>query len=100
MRVCTTVLIAAVVVLAGCSTSRQVTRISTDTVTDVSGRWSDTDSRLVAEQMVSSLTARPWLDDFTSQYSRKPAVIVGTIRNLSSENIQTGFFISDIERTC
>ena len=84
--------------LIGCSSGRQVTRVSTDTDIDLSGRWNDTDSRLVAEQMVNSLTTKPWLTDFTSQNSKKPAVIVGTVRNLSSEHIQTGTFIDDIER--
>lgn len=98
MRVSISLSVAAAMIIAGCSSSRQITRVSTDTVTDVSGKWNDTDSRLVAEQMVSSLTTRPWLDDFVSQNSRRPAVIVGTIRNLSSEHIQTGFFVDDIER--
>jgi uncharacterized protein (TIGR02722 family) len=39
-----------------------------------------------------------WLTDFVSQSQRKPAVIVGTVVNLSSEHIETGTFISDIER--
>ncbi|HUI29862.1 MAG TPA: penicillin-binding protein activator LpoB [Candidatus Acidoferrales bacterium] len=84
--------------LIGCSSSRQVSRVSADTDVDLSGNWNDTDSRLVAEQMISSLTTKPWLDDFTSQNSKKPAVIVGTVRNLSSEHIQTDAFIDDIER--
>lgn len=82
----------------GCSSSRQVSRVSTDTDIDLSGRWNDTDSRLVAGQMVTSLTTKPWLDNFTSQNAKKPAVIVGTIRNLSSEHIETGTFVDDIER--
>ncbi|MGB9591005.1 MAG: penicillin-binding protein activator LpoB [Candidatus Kryptoniota bacterium] len=81
-----------------CSPTRQVTRVSTDTVRDLSGRWNDTDSRLVAEQMVSSMLSGAWLADFVSQSQRKPAVIVGTVVNLSSEHIETGTFISDIER--
>ena len=85
-------------IVSGCSSSRQVSRVSADSETDLSGKWNDTDSRLVAEQMVSSLTSRPWLDDFVSQNSRKPAVIVGTIRNLSTEHIETGAFVDDIER--
>jgi len=86
-------------VLAGCATqTRKVERISTDEVTDLSGRWNDTDSRLVAEQMIRELTYRPWLDDFKNESGRKPVLIVGNIRNLSSEHIQTDVFIKDIER--
>jgi uncharacterized protein (TIGR02722 family) len=82
----------------GCSSSRQVSRVSTDSNIDLSGKWNDTDSRLVAEQMVTSLTTKPWLDNFNTENSRKPSVIVGTVRNLSSEHIQTDAFIEDIQR--
>jgi len=85
--------------LAGCaSTANNVSRISSDTVTDMSGRWNDTDSRLVAEQMVTDLVYRPWLSDFMLEMDKKPAVIVGNVRNMSSEHIQTTTFIKDIER--
>ena len=86
-------------IIISCGTSsRTVDRISTDEVTDLSGRWNDTDSRLVAEQMIKDLTFRPWLTDFILESDRKPVVIVGTVRNLSSEHIQTDIFIKDIER--
>ena len=91
-------LIIAALVFAGCGSSRQVSRVAADQQTDLSGKWNDTDSRLVAEQMVSSLTGRPWVGDFVSQNNKKPTVIVGTIRNLSSEHIQTDIFVKDIER--
>ncbi len=84
--------------VAGCGSSRQVSRVAADQQTDLSGKWNETDSRLVAEQMVSSLTTRPWLNDYVSQNNKKPTVIVGTIRNLSSEHIQTDIFVTDIER--
>lgn len=86
------------VVAQGCGPSRTVTRIATDEVVDLSGRWNDTDSRLTAEQMIRGLVERPWDDDFQMQNGRKAAVIVGTVRNLSSEHIETGIFIKDIER--
>ncbi len=82
----------------GCGPSRTVSRIGTDEVIDLSGRWNDTDSRLTAEQMVKGLLERPWDDEFQTTNGRKPAVIVGTVRNLSSEHIETGIFIKDIER--
>ena len=78
--------------------SRSVSRVSSDKLVDLSGRWNDSDSRLVAEQMIRDVVSRPWLTDFTSKHSRKPYVIVGTVRNLSSEHIETGTFIKDIER--
>lgn len=85
--------------LLGCaSTTRTVTRVAADEVSDQSGNWNDTDSRLVAEQMIRDLMYRPWLQDFVMEQDRKPVLVVGTIRNLSSEHIQADIFIKDIER--
>jgi len=90
--------VAGLALVAGCTTTRTVQRVSVDEVRDLSGRWNDTDSRLVAEEMVSDVLRRPWLTDFKMSAGRKPVVIVGTVRNLSSEHIQMGTFVKDIER--
>ena len=47
------------------SCSRQVQRIDESAQLDLSGRWNDTDSRLVAEEMVKDGLTRPWITDFT-----------------------------------
>jgi penicillin-binding protein activator len=82
--------------LFGCA--RTVTRISTDEVVDLSGRWNDTDSQLVAEEMVKELLARPWLANFTLAKKKNPTVIVGTIKNKTDEHIALDTFQKDIER--
>ncbi len=82
--------------LAGCSTT--VTRVEPDEKIDLSGAWNDTDSRLVAEEMISDMLNRSWLPDFVNQHQTRPTVIVGTIRNLSHEHINVQTFIHDIER--
>lgn len=85
------------IALAGCAT--QVDRISPDEVRDVSGVWNDTDSRLVSEEMIADMLSRPWLDSYVRSHGgQAPVVIVGDIRNLSHEHINTRTFISDIER--
>ncbi len=84
-------------VLSGCA-STKVTRTSSDEVIDLSGRWNDTDSRLTAEEIVSDVLSRPWLDDFLASAGQKPVVIVGTVRNKSSEHIEVLTFIKDIEK--
>jgi len=85
--------------MLGCAGStRTVTRISTDEVTDLSGRWNDTDSKLVAEQMIQDMVYRSWIEDFVLENDAKPVLIVGTVRNKSSEHIQTDTFVKDIER--
>jgi hypothetical protein len=82
----------------GCGGGKTVTRLDTDTVTDLSGQWNDTDSRLVAEEMIQDCLKRPWLTDYVAAKGEKPVVTVGTIRNLTSEHIAMETFISDFER--
>lgn len=84
--------------LISCGSSKKVTRLDSKTVTDLSGKWNDTDSRLVSEKMVSDCLARPWSADFTEAKGHKPVVTVGTVRNLSDEHIDTETFTTDIER--
>ncbi len=91
--------LAAAFVLASCATpSRTVSRVSSDTQIDLSGRWNDTDAQMVAEAMVTDVLKRPWLADFNKAGRKKPVVIVGVIRNRSSEHIDTDMFTKSIER--
>lgn len=83
--------------LVNCS-SREVSRIDTKEVVDLSGKWNDTDSRLTAETMVDDVLGRPWLNEFVMANGKKPVVIVGNIRNKSSEHIVVDVFAKDIER--
>jgi uncharacterized protein (TIGR02722 family) len=78
--------------------STKVERIGVEETTDLSGRWNDTDARLVAEEMVRDALSRPWLINFVSDEGRKPVVIVGRVRNRSSEHIETLTFVKNIER--
>jgi len=87
----------ALALVMGCG-KKKVTRLETDTVTDLSGKWNDTDSRLVAQEMISDCLSRVWLTDFTMAKGEKPVVTVGTIRNRSSEHINTETFSKDFER--
>jgi uncharacterized protein (TIGR02722 family) len=88
-----------VVILAGCAgSSRKVTRVQTDQATEISGRWNDTDSRLTAQSMIQDLMAKPWLPSFVNENDRKPFLIVGSIRNKSSEHIPVTVFVKDIEK--
>ncbi|MDD4147877.1 MAG: penicillin-binding protein activator LpoB [Candidatus Cloacimonetes bacterium] len=84
--------------VAACGPSVKVQRVPTDTVADLSGKWNSTDSRLVAEEMIRDVVSRPWLSTFQQQHGRSPVVIIGTMRNLSSEHIEMGTFVSDISR--
>lgn len=83
--------------LAACS-STTVKRVDTDTVQDLSGNWNDTDSRLVSSRMVSDVLSKKWLTTYQVRHEKNPVVIVGEVRNLSHEHINTRTFIADLER--
>ncbi|MDD9302859.1 MAG: penicillin-binding protein activator LpoB [Desulfobacter sp.] len=87
-----------ILAVAGCSSTR-VDRVAVDKTIDLSGRWNDTDSRLVSEEMVQDVMTRPWVGDYrVSHQGQAPAVIVGTVRNRSDEHINTQTFVKDLER--
>jgi len=62
-------LVAAALIL-GCA-GPKVKRTEVDETIDLSGRWNDTDSRLVAEEMIQDCLSRPWLKQFKADYSHK-----------------------------
>ncbi len=76
----------------------KVTRMDVGEVRDLSGRWNDTDSRLVAEAMINDCLNHPWLFQHATRTGKQPDVIVGQIRNRSSEHIATETFTKDLER--
>jgi penicillin-binding protein activator len=85
--------------VAACGEPKRVERVSESAVTDVSEYWNDTDSRLVADEMVRDCLTRPWLQRATqSKKGAPPTIIVQTIRNRSSEHIATQTFTKDLER--
>ncbi|NNM68920.1 MAG: penicillin-binding protein activator LpoB [Gallionella sp.] len=82
--------------LAGCSTS--VTRMDPSAVKDLSGAWNDSDSQMVAAEMMKDALGREWISDFSTVNNRKPTVIVGEVRNLSDEHISVSAFIEELQR--
>ncbi|HEX9641514.1 MAG TPA: penicillin-binding protein activator LpoB [Candidatus Krumholzibacteria bacterium] len=92
-------LLSGALLFAGCS-GKTVTRLESETVVDISGRWNDTDSRMVSEQMVGDILGARWLVSYSqANAGERPTVIVGTVRNRSSEHIATETFTKDIERS-
>lgn len=90
-----TVIIA--LLMGGCS--RKVTRVAPEKQIDLSGRWNDVDSRMVADEMIKQVLGEKWLTTFSSaNANKKPVVICGFVKNKSSEHIEAETFIKDIER--
>jgi PBP1b-binding outer membrane lipoprotein LpoB len=66
---------------------------------DLSGAWNDTDSRMVSQEMIQDSLARAWLQEFRGRPGQnRPAVIVGEVRNMSHEHINTQTFTLEMER--
>ncbi len=86
-----------ILLLSACGTS--VKRVDSDETIDLSGAWNDSDSRMVAEEMIDDAVSRPWIGDFVSKTGNIPTVIVGDVRNLSHEHINVKTFIADMERS-
>ncbi|TDS60149.1 hypothetical protein C8P70_1095 [Myroides indicus] len=82
------------------SCSRQVTRVSTEETIDISGRWNNTDSREVANQMTDQVLSGSWIGDFQEDNAgKKPVVIVGMVMNKSHEHIDAETFVKDVEQS-
>ena len=85
--------------VTACSSKPIVKRVEVDKTVDLSGRWNDTDSRLVAGEMIADCLNRPWINKFIlSHKGRNPDVIVGTVVNRSHEHISIETFTKDLER--
>jgi uncharacterized protein (TIGR02722 family) len=98
-KTCQVAVLAVVLVgVAACGAETKVTRVDTGVVTDLSGRWNDTDSRMVAESMVKEALDLPWLNNFSQSKRRQPVVVVGTVLNNSHEHINVQTFVADLER--
>ena len=82
--------------LMSCQT-RQVTRHDPATEIDLSGRWNDTDSRKVADQMIYDLFDSEHFKNYAKTKTSKPVIVVGTIRNKTSEHIDADNFVKKFE---
>ena len=91
-------LVALVAVSAGCS-PKQVNRIDPAAVTDLSGRWNDTDSRLVANELIRQSLDGAWVKRYSDAHGgAAPTVVVGDFANKTYEHIAVGTFVNDLER--
>ncbi len=79
--------------------SHKVERVSVDEQIDLSGKWNDSDSRSVADEMVSQILSANWITEHMRKHDgEKPVVIVGLVYNKTSEHIDANTFIKDVEK--
>lgn len=94
-----TVLTLAALAVGAAACGKRVTRIDPSSVTDLSGRWNDTDSRLVANELIEQSLSGGWVMRYTEAHGGEaPAVIVGSFKNQTMEHIPVNTFINDLER--
>ncbi|MBI4082344.1 MAG: penicillin-binding protein activator LpoB [Candidatus Lambdaproteobacteria bacterium] len=91
--------VVAALALASCA-ERRVQRRDVKEEIDLSGRWNDTDSRLVADEMIKDVLSFPWVQQFKDGHAgKKPVVIPFGVKNRTSEHINTQTFVKDLERS-
>lgn len=83
-------------VLVACGPSRETTRVDSDTQTDLSGRWNETDAQMVADEMIGGMLESAWLQRWEGD--DRPTLIIGPIENKTMQHIDEEIFIKDIER--
>ena len=91
-------LLAALASLGSCLTttsSTGVERVAVDEVYDLTGKWNDIDSQEGANTIIDKALSGPWLERW--QGTEPPVLIVGNVRNNTSEHIDTQLFVKDIE---
>lgn len=82
------------------SCSQRIERVAVEETIDLSGKWNDSDSRMVAEEMVATITNHNWVQDHNrANMGKKPVVIVGLVYNKTSEHIDANTFIKDVEKS-
>lgn len=84
--------------VSGCQTT-STQRVDTGAVTDIGDKWNDTDSRLVADEMIQDVLGRPWLRKYQRKHDdNNPTVIIGKVKNRSHEHINVKTFVRNLEK--
>lgn len=76
----------------------KVERVDSRLIKDVSGRWNDADSQMVASEMIQDCLNSGWYSKATTRLGKEPVVIVGSVANDSMEHINTATFIEEMQR--
>ena len=92
-----TLVVLTIALINGCA-NRKITRVDPNETIDLSGRWNDSDSRLVSEEMIGDVLTSAWLPRYTKANDKRPVIVVGLVENKSHEHINSETFIKDIEK--
>ena len=92
-----TLVVLPIALINGCA-NRKITRVDPNETIDLSGRWNDSDSRLVSEEMIGDLLTSAWIPRYLKANDKRPVVVVGLVENKSHEHINSETFIKDVEK--
>ena len=92
-----TLVVLTIALINGCD-NRKITRVDPSETIDLSGRWNDSDSRLVSEEMIGDLLTSAWIPRYLKANDKRPVVVVGLVENKSHEHINSETFIKDVEK--
>lgn len=84
--------------VAGCSSTPAVQRVSAAEEIALTDQWNAEDSRQVADEMIGDMLSFPWVFDFELDNNRRPTIIIQRISNKSHEHIAVDTFVNDIKR--
>lgn len=90
-------ILSVVLVLTSCSSTMKVSRLEDEQGVDLSGYWNDTDIQIVTASLVDNCLSSSWADTFYKNSRRNPVIIVGTVKNDSSEHIDTEIISKKVE---
>lgn len=79
------------------SCARSVTRVDPSTQYDLSGRWNDSDSRMIADKMIADLMNSERFKEYVKTKGSKPAIIIGLVKNKTSEHIDADNYVKKLE---
>ena len=93
-----TLVVLTIALINGCA-NRKITRVDPNETIDLSGRWNDSDSRLVSEEMIGDLLTSAWIPRYLKANDKRPVVVVGLVENKSHEHINSETFIVQFDGT-
>jgi len=79
------------------SCARSVRQVAPTEQINLSGRWNDNDSRQIAQKMIDELLGSETYKTYATSLGKKPAIVVGLVRNKTSEHIDADNYIKKIE---
>lgn len=87
-RIAIATVVAFSLIFSSCQ-STGISRVSSDTVIDLSEFWNDNDVRIVCDSLIKKCFENPRLAKFEEKNDRLPVIIVGKFKNDSTEHIDT-----------